>query len=124
MDLTVRILPPKERQRYRVEFMAELAGLPRRDQAPHAFRLLIHGWSLRRSLNEKPSRAPTVGLAVMIVVPGADALAAVCGLDWQATVLGVGWTVGLMWIVSSKERTRNLVTLIREARTNKATTQK
>lgn len=46
--------------------------------------------------------------------------------------LCAGWTgkllswasagpVGLMWIVSSKERTRNLVTLIREARTSKAT---
>ena len=57
----------------------------------------------------------------MLLVPGADALAAVCGLDWQAAVLGVGWIVGLMWTVSSKEGTRNLVTPIREARTSKAT---
>lgn len=64
----------------------------------------------KHTANCGPSRAPTAELAVMVVVPGADALAAVCGLDWQATVLGVGWTMGLMWIVSSKDRTRNLVT--------------
>ncbi len=107
-----------------MEFRAELADLPRRDQAPHAFRLLIHGSVSAPVTESEPSRAPTVGLAVMVIVPGADVLAAVCGLDWQATVLGVGWTVGLISIVSSKERTRNLVTLIREARTSKAPTQK
>ena len=34
MDLAVRMLPPKERQRYRKELVSELADLPRRDRPP------------------------------------------------------------------------------------------
>lgn len=124
-DLAVRMLPPVDRQRYREEWGAEIMDIARRDQAAYAFRLLSRAWSLRRSLKGTPSSAPrSVLIFVSVVVPGADALAAVCGLDWQATVLGVGWTVGLMWVVTSKERTHNLVTLIREARTSKSPTQK
>jgi hypothetical protein len=112
-DLAVRLLSPVHRQRYRQEWAAELVDLPRCDQAPYAFRLLSRGWLLRRELSEKPSRAPSVGLAVMVVVPGADALAALCGLDWPAAIVGVGWTIGLAWVVSSRDRTKHLVTLIR-----------
>ena len=64
------------RQRYREEWAAELADLPRPDQAPYAFRLLFQGWSLRRELNGKPSRALRVTLAVMVVAPAIDVLAA------------------------------------------------
>src|SRR6266567_729839 len=71
----------------RREWAAELAALPCRDQAPHAFRLLSHAWSLRQELNEKPPKNPrSVLIVVGVVVPGADALAAVCGLDWPAAV--------------------------------------
>jgi hypothetical protein len=115
-DLALRLLTPIDRQRYREEWSAELADLPRRDQAPYAFRLLLRSWSLRRELNQKPSRAPNVGLVVMATVPGADALVALYGLDWPAAIVGVGWTVGLAWIVSSKERTQHLIRLIREFR--------
>ena len=61
--LGLRLLSPLDRQRYREEWAAELADLPRCDQAPSAFRLLSRAWSLRRALSGKPSRAPQVGLS-------------------------------------------------------------
>ena len=115
-DLALRLLSPVHRQRYREEWAAELADLPRRDQVPYACRLVFRSWSLRRELSEKPSRAPAVGLVVMMVIPGVDTIAALCGLDWPAAVVGVGWTMGLGWVVSSKDRTQHLLTLIREIR--------
>jgi hypothetical protein len=124
-DLAVRMLAPIDRQRYRQEWAAELADLPRRDQAPCALRLLSRAWSLRRELSEKPRRNPRTGLVIVgVVVPSADAVAALCGLDWPAAVVGLGWMLGLMWVVSSKDRTQRLIDLIREARSSKAPTRK
>jgi len=124
-DLALRLLSPVDRQRFREEWAAELADLPRRDQAPHAFRLLSRSWYLRRELSDKPARNPRgVLLVVGVVIPGADALAALCGLNWPAAVVGVGWTLGLMWVVSRKERTQRLIALIREARGGKAAVRK
>jgi hypothetical protein len=119
-DLALRLLSPADRQRYREEWAAELADLPRRDQAPYAFRLLSRAWWLRRELSGKPSRAPHVALAVVVMAPGADVVAALVGLDWPAVVLGGGWMLGMAWVVSSKDRTHNLVSLIKSARSSKA----
>jgi hypothetical protein len=88
-DLALRLLSPLDRQRFREEWAAEIADLPRRDQAPHAFRLLIRSWSLRRELGDKPARNPReVLLVVGVAIPGADALAALCGRNWPAAVVG------------------------------------
>ncbi len=114
-----------DRQRHREEWAAELADLPRRDQAPYALRLLSRAWSLCRELSDKPRRNPRNGLVVLgVLIPGADVVAALCGLDWPAAVVGLGWMLGLLWIVSSKDRTQRLVDLIREARSSKAPTRK
>ena len=124
-DLALRLLSPVHRQRYREEWAAELAALPRRDQAPYAFRLLSLAWSLRRELSGKPARNPRTGLVIVgVVIPSADAVAALCGLDWPAAVVGLGWMLGLAWVVSSKERTQHFIDLIREARNSKAPTRK
>ena len=56
-------------------------------------------------------------------VPGTVPLA-VCGLHWPAAVVGLGWTLDLMWVVSSKDPTQYLIELIREARSSKAPTRK
>jgi hypothetical protein len=124
-DLALRMLPPVDRQRYREEFAGELADLPRRDQAPHALRLLSWAWSQRRELSGKPSRNPRAGLVVVgVVVPGADAVTALCGLDWPAATVAICWTLGLLWILSSKDRTQRLIDLTREARKSNSSTQK
>jgi hypothetical protein len=122
-DLALRLLSPVDRQRYREEWAAELAHLPRCDQAPSALRLLSRAWSLRRELSGKPSRAPQVGLVVMVTIPGADVVAAACGLGWPAAAVGICWGVGVAWTLSSKERTSNLIDLIKAIRSRKAPTK-
>ena len=67
-DLAVRMLAPIDRQRYRQEWAAELADLPRCDQATCALRLLSRAWSLRRELSEKPRKKPRTGLVIVGVV--------------------------------------------------------
>jgi len=124
-DLALRLLRPVDRQRYREEWAAELADLPRKDQAPHALRLLSRALRLRRGLIDKPATHPRWHLLVVgVVIPGGDALVALCGLDWPAAVVGVAWMLGLLYVISSKERTQLLISLIREARTSKAPTRK
>jgi hypothetical protein len=125
MDLALRLLSPVDRQRYREEWSAELADLPRRDQAPYAFRLLSRALILRRELSGKPARNPrSVLFIVGAVIPGTDAVAALCGLDWPAAVVGISWTAGLLWVISSNERTRRLIALIQEGRSGKVPTRK
>jgi hypothetical protein len=53
---------------------------------------------------------------VGVVIPSADAVTALCGVDWPAAVVGLGWILGLLYIVSSRDRTQHLIELIREAR--------
>ena len=67
--LAVRLLPPADRARYREEFAAEIADLPRRDRAPYAIRLARLSWSLRRALTGKPSVSSS--RVVVVVGPGA-----------------------------------------------------
>jgi hypothetical protein len=45
-------------------------------------------------------------------------------LHWPAAVVGLGWMLGLMWVVSSKDRTQYLIELIREARSSKTPARK
>ena len=113
--LAVRLLPPADRARYRQEFAAELADLPRRDQAPHAFRLAVRAWSLRRSLTGRPSRRST-GVVLVVAVGGAEGAVLLAGLDWPATVLGSVVVIALMWTINSRARTRHLASLIRATR--------
>ena len=125
VDLALRLLSPVDRQRYREEWAAELGDLPRRDQAPYAFRLLSHAWSLRRELSDKPPKNPRAGLVIVgVVIPSADGVAAFCGLDWPAAALGVTWVLSVLWVVSSRDRTQHLIALIREARNSKAPSRK
>lgn len=115
---------PVDRQRYRKEWAGEIAALPRCDQAAFAYRLLSRAWSLRRELGDKSSRAPQVGLVVMVAIPGADVVAAVCGLGWPAAAVGISWGAGAAWTVSSRERTRNLISVIKAVRSSKAPERK
>jgi hypothetical protein len=112
--LAVRLLPPTDRARYREEFAAELADLPRRDQAPHAFRLAFRAWSLRRSLTGKPSIRST--RVVIVVGSGACGFAALAASGWPAAFLGSVLIIAGGWVVSSQDRTRRLASLIRAAR--------
>lgn len=120
--LAVRLLPPADRDRYREEFAAELADLPRADQAPYAIRLVFRAWSLRCSLTGRSSHRPVS--VVVVVAVGADCLAWLAGIDWPAAVLGGVVVIALMWTVSNQDRTRRLATLIRAARGGRAPTRK
>ena len=122
-DLALRFLPPADRHRYRAEWAAELTELPRRDQAPFACRLLTRAWSLRRELSDKPSRAPQLGLAAMVAIPGADAVAAVCGLGWPAAAVAMSWGAGVAWTISNRARTRNLISIVRALRSSNASNE-
>jgi hypothetical protein len=112
-DLALFLLSRRDRERYCEEWWAEIADLPPRQQARHALGLLCYAWALRRALSDKPSRAPSVGLAIMVAIPGADAVAALLGLGWPAAAVGIGWGAGVAWTISDKERTRNLVSIIK-----------
>lgn len=57
------------------------------------------------------------------MITGADAVAAVCGLGWPATAVGISWGVGVAWTVSDKQRTSNLIDLIKAIRSGKAPTK-
>jgi len=112
--LAVRLLPPADRARYRQEFAAELADLPRCDQAPYAFRLVSRTWSLRRSLKDKPPVRSTK--VVVVVGAGACSAAGLASVGWPAAFLGSVVVIALAWTISSADRTRHLATLIRTAR--------
>jgi hypothetical protein len=115
-DIALFLLSRRDRVRYCEEWWAEIAYLPRRRQARHALGLLCYAWALRRALSDKPSRAPSVGLAIMVAIPGADAIAALFGLGWPAAAVGIGWGAGVAWTISDKERSRNLVSIIKAVR--------
>ncbi len=48
----------QDRGRYRAEFVAELHGMTRPQQAGHAAAVLSRAWALRAVLNYEPSRVP------------------------------------------------------------------
>jgi hypothetical protein len=51
VELAARLLPAEQRQRYALEFIAELYGMPRSQQARHSTQVLAHAWALRTALN-------------------------------------------------------------------------
>jgi hypothetical protein len=121
-DLALRLLSPEHRQRYREEWSAELADLPRSDQAPYAFRLLFRAWSLRQSLKGK-SGVGSAG-ALTLVVAGGGSIACQIVIGWPAAVLGGAAIFAVMWTIGSADRTDRLASLIRSARGGPASKQK
>jgi hypothetical protein len=114
IGLAVRLLPPADRARYRQEFAAELADLPRCDQTPYAFRLVCRAGSLRRSLMRRPSVRST--RIVVVVGSGVCGFTALAASGWPAAFLGSVLIIAGAWTVSSQDRTRRLANLIRAAR--------
>jgi hypothetical protein len=58
VELAVRVLPAEHRQRYGLEFIAELYGMPRREQIRHSVQVLSHAWALRAALDACPHLPP------------------------------------------------------------------
>ena len=52
VELAVRVLPAQHRERYALEFIAELYGLPPAQQRRHSARVLTSAWALRAALSE------------------------------------------------------------------------
>jgi hypothetical protein len=52
IELAVRVLPAEHRQRYGLEFVAELYGMPPAQQRRHSARMLTSAWTLRTALSE------------------------------------------------------------------------
>ena len=50
VELAARVLPAEQRQRYALEFIAELYGMPRSQQFQHSAQVLAHAWALRSAL--------------------------------------------------------------------------
>ena len=50
IELAVRVLPPEHRDRYGLEFVAELYGMPPAQQRKHSARVLSSAWALRTAL--------------------------------------------------------------------------
>jgi hypothetical protein len=112
-NIAVRLLPPSDRSRYRQEFAAELADLPRTDQAPYAIRLVTRAWSLRRSLQSSSHRS-SINVAVGSAAASGTALLA--GISWPGVVLGGMTVAAIMWTITSQGRTQRLTALIRAVR--------
>ena len=51
VELAARMLPAEQRQRYALEFIAELYGMPRSQQVRHSTQVLAHAWALRTALS-------------------------------------------------------------------------
>ena len=58
MELAARVLPTEQRQRYAMEFIAELYGMPRSQQIRHSAQVLAHAWALRAVLNTARPQPP------------------------------------------------------------------
>jgi hypothetical protein len=65
VELAVRVLPADHRQRYGLEFIAELYGMPRSQQIQHSVRVLAHAWALRAALADA-GPAPTHGMPMRV----------------------------------------------------------
>jgi hypothetical protein len=51
VKLATRVLPAEQRQRYALEFIAELYGMPRAQQLRHSTQVLARAWALRTALS-------------------------------------------------------------------------
>lgn len=114
-SVAVHLLPPADRERYREEFAAELAELPRCDQAPYAFRLVTRSWSLRRALIGRSMARSTTIVISLVVTTGAETVW-LPRLGWPTACLGTAVVVAVVWAVSSRDRARRLGNLIRAFR--------
>jgi hypothetical protein len=122
-SVAVHLLPPADRERYREEFAAELADLPRCDQAPYAFRLVSRSWSLRRSLTGRSTARSTTILISLVVTTGAETVW-LPRIGWPAAFLGAIVVLAAVWTVSSRDRARRLGNLIRAFRGSQPTNRK
>ena len=52
VEAAAHILPAADRQRYALEFIAELYDMPLSQQVRHSAQLLAHAWALRTALAE------------------------------------------------------------------------
>jgi hypothetical protein len=50
VELAARVLPAQQRQRYALEFIAELYGMSRSQQLRHSVQVLTRSWALRAAL--------------------------------------------------------------------------
>jgi hypothetical protein len=51
VELAARVLPAEHRQRYALEFIAELYGMSRPQQVSHSVQVLSRAWALRAALD-------------------------------------------------------------------------
>lgn len=58
VELAARMLPADQRQRYALEFIAELYDMPRAQQFHHAVQVLASAWALRSVLRATPTMNP------------------------------------------------------------------
>lgn len=58
VELAARMLPPEQRRRYALEFVAELYGMSKKQQFRHSTHVLAHAWPLRVVLR---AAGPTTG---------------------------------------------------------------
>jgi len=84
VEVAARLLPPAQRQRYALEFIAELYGMPRSQQARHSIQVLASAWQLRAVLAEA---GPTLAQGdIMTRTPTVQHRPLRCRLgihDWQ-----------------------------------------
>lgn len=123
VSLAVHLLPPADRERYREEFAAELADLPRCDQAPYALRLVTRSWSLRQPLTGRSTARSTTIVISLVLTTGAEAVW-LPRLGWPAAFLGTAVVLAVVWTVSSRDRARRLGNLIRAFRSGHPTDRK
>lgn len=65
VEAAARLLPAAHRQRYALEFIAELYGMPRSRQVRHSLGVLVSALRLRAALSE--SGASTIQEDIMII---------------------------------------------------------
>ncbi|MBK8460975.1 MAG: hypothetical protein WAS07_00550 [Micropruina sp.] len=58
VELAAWTLPAAQRQRYALEYIAELYGMPPRQQVHHAIQVLASAWRLRDALIQTSSTLP------------------------------------------------------------------
>jgi hypothetical protein len=64
VEAAAHVLPPENRERYALEFIAELYDMPLSQQIRHSAQLLAHAWALRTALAQSghPHKEQTMTL--------------------------------------------------------------